>query len=85
MLRDYLPAERHGVTSHLDLPAAVNIAEILDRLGIPPAWRQLVVLNDEEIPRSAWATTRLKDGDRLAVFPPVAGGDGALARAGPTG
>lgn len=74
MLRDRLPPGSRGVTGHLPIESGATIAGILDRLGVPTDWRQLVVLNDSEIPADRWAETAVRDGDRLAVFPPIAGG-----------
>ncbi len=74
MLRDRLPPGSRGTTAYLEMPEATTVQAVLDRLDIPPEWRQLVVLNDEEVAPDQWPTSRLQDGDRLSVFPPLAGG-----------
>lgn len=74
MLRDRLPPGSRGVSGRIDLPDGATIATALDRLDIPAEYRQLVVLNDEEVAAAEWGGRTLRDGDRLAVFPPIAGG-----------
>ena len=74
ILRDFLPPGSRGVTAELSIEDQATVRAVLDRLAVPPHWRQVVVLNDQEITADQWDAVRLQEGDRLAVFPPVAGG-----------
>ena len=74
MLRSRLPPGSQGVTGALAIDDAATVESVLDALAIPAELRQVVVLNDEEVGPDRRAATLLRDGDRLSVFPPVAGG-----------
>jgi sulfur-carrier protein len=74
MLRECLPPGSRGVAGEVSIDGQATVRDVLDRLAIPPQWRQLVVLNDQELPPDRWDSVHLQEGDRLAVFPPVAGG-----------
>ncbi len=76
MLRSRLPAGSQGVTGALAIDEAATVESVLDALAVPTELRQVVVLNDQEVEPDRRAATRLRDGDRLSVFPPVAGGSG---------
>jgi len=58
---------RHART--LELPEGTTIAAVITNLGLPDQPRVVFVNN-----RHAEETAALTDGDRLAIFPPVAGG-----------
>jgi len=58
---------RHART--LDLAAGTTIAQVIASLNLPDQPR-VVFVNS----RHAEETAPLHDGDRLAIFPPVAGG-----------
>jgi molybdopterin synthase sulfur carrier subunit len=69
-LADYQPdgaGGRHART--LDLPDNATVAELVRRLELPNEPR-IVFVNGRHAPESR----ALKQGDRLAIFPPVAGG-----------
>ena len=69
-LADYQTDGKGGREArHLDLAAGTTIAAVIDDLGLPEEPRVVFVngLHAEE-------TRALCDGDRLAIFPPVAGG-----------
>ncbi|MBS3956164.1 MAG: MoaD/ThiS family protein [Clostridiales bacterium] len=52
-----------------DLPEGTTVADVIARLGLPNEPR-VVFVNS----RHADDGAALSDGDRLAIFPPVAGG-----------
>ena len=54
----------------LDLPAGTTIEDVVHILKIPVSIRLLRIVNGEHRP----ADHALKDGDDLALFPPIAGG-----------
>lgn len=53
----------------VELPEGTRIADVIENLGLPDQPR-VVFVNG----RHAEETAALADGDRLAIFPPVAGG-----------
>jgi sulfur carrier protein ThiS len=69
-LSDYQPdgaGGRHART--VELPGEATIADLVTRLGLPTEPR-IVFVNG----RHAEESQALCEGDRLAIFPPVAGG-----------
>jgi len=65
----------------LDVPAGATVADVLTRLeGRFPRIKDyrpvvLTAVNEEYVAQS----TRVEEGDEVAVFPPVSGGDGGSA------
>lgn len=58
---------RHART--FELPEATTIAQVIETLGLPDQPRVVFVGG-----RHALESAQLHDGERLAIFPPVAGG-----------
>jgi sulfur carrier protein len=56
-----------------DLSAGVTVAEVVAGLATSPTG-VAVAVNDEVVPRTAWARTRLRDDDRVEVLTAVQGG-----------
>lgn len=54
----------------LEVPDRATIDDIVRALGIPATIKLLRVVNGEH----RAANDRLRDGDELALFPPIAGG-----------
>jgi sulfur carrier protein len=52
---------------------AVTVADVVRDLGAPDSGCAVAV-NDEVVPRAAWPTTALADGDRVEVLTAVQGG-----------
>jgi molybdopterin converting factor small subunit len=74
-LRERLPdAERGRAT--LELAEGSSLLDLIESLEIPDRQAQMVLVNGEQAPRRAEARSAvpLKDGDTVAIFPPVAGG-----------
>ncbi len=69
-LRKYAPASRPGEPLSLELPAGTSLADLLARLGIPPEELKTAFVNSLRREEDYI----LRDGDRVALFPPVAGG-----------
>ena len=67
-LRKYHPLGRED--DLLDCPDGATPGQIISRLNIPDDLAKIVFVNG----RKAERTTVLKDGDRLGIFPPLAGG-----------
>ena len=74
-LTDYLPAEArtaNQVTLSLDEGACVQT--VVDQYNMPPKLVHLVLVNGVYVAPEQRATHALKEGDALAVWPPIAGG-----------
>lgn len=69
-LSQYLPKGSHGHKATMECTDGVTVGRVIDQLGIPKPHPTMVLINglpaDEDTP--------LKDGDLLALFPPLAGG-----------
>jgi sulfur-carrier protein len=69
-LSDYQPDGQGGRSPRpFDLEPGTRISEVIATLGLPDDPR-VVFINGRHAPED----TVLSDGDRLAIFPPVAGG-----------
>lgn len=69
-LRKYAPQNRLGEPLSLELPAGTTLGDLLSRLGIPSEELKTAFVNNLR-QEEAYI---LRDGDRVALFPPVAGG-----------
>jgi sulfur carrier protein ThiS len=71
----FLPeANRRNHAIELDIAEDATIDAAIAPFGMPPAQVFLVLINGIFIPPSQRATQRFRDGDVLAIWPPVAGG-----------
>ena len=52
------------------VPEGADVAGALEALGVPLEGAKIILVNG----RHAELATRLEEGDRLSVFPPVGGG-----------
>ena len=74
-LTDYLPAEaRSSNRVELELPAEASIADAIAPYGLPMKLVHLVLVNGVYVAPEERASRVLKDGDVLAIWPPIAGG-----------
>jgi molybdopterin converting factor small subunit len=69
-LAEYLPDKEKGNPNVLELTAGASIEELIALLKIPAEAPRIIFLNGVHAGREAV----LKDGDRLGMFPPLAGG-----------
>jgi sulfur carrier protein ThiS len=75
MLQDYLPAEaKNDNALVLDLEDGTTIFQVIERFGVPLKSCHLVLIDGNFVPPSERATRALKDGETLAIWPPIAGG-----------
>ncbi|MEK7819864.1 MAG: MoaD/ThiS family protein [Pseudomonadota bacterium] len=74
MLAKYLPAGAVDNQVVLDVAADATVGGVLAGFGLPPAMCHLVLVNGAFVVPSDRDAKPLKDGDTLAVWPPVAGG-----------
>lgn len=78
-LGEYLPREhdghaRAGNELPLDLPEGTTLEAVLQRFPLPRALVHLVLVNGEYILPAERAAHVLRDGDAVAIWPPIAGG-----------
>jgi sulfur-carrier protein len=69
-LAHLLPPNSCGNSCIMDFEPESTVETLLEGLGIPSDSPKIVFLNG----RHAEAGDILRDGDRIAVFPPIAGG-----------
>jgi molybdopterin synthase sulfur carrier subunit len=65
-----LPENREGNSCTTEIDEGSTVRELLDKMGLPEDLPKIVFLNGLH----AKYDDVLKPGDRLAVFPPIAGG-----------
>jgi len=74
-LTDYLPAgARASNVVQLDVPADATISQIIEPFGLPPKLVHLVLVNGVFVAPAQRLTRTLREGDTLAIWPPIAGG-----------
>jgi molybdopterin converting factor small subunit len=74
MLTEYLPANAEKNEARLELKDDTTINGTIEHLKLPQNLVHLVLLNGIYIQPEQLSETSLKDGDVLAIWPPVAGG-----------
>ncbi|MDI6749039.1 MAG: MoaD/ThiS family protein [Rhodocyclaceae bacterium] len=74
-LQDYLPAAARARNAlELELPEGTTIGQVIERFGMPQASCKLVLVDGLFVPPAERGTRTLKDGETLAIWPPIAGG-----------
>lgn len=73
-LGDHLPAEAHENAIQIEVPDDATPNQVIDRYQVPRKMAHLVLVNGIFVDPAHRDDGRLKDGDVLAVWPPVAGG-----------
>ncbi len=73
-LRDYLPEEAKSNELELVVADDTSVQGVIDLYRLPAKLVHLVLVNGYYIYPTARATTHLKEGDVLALWPPIAGG-----------
>lgn len=73
-LADYLPVGSTDNRVEVELADNTIIETALAPFSLPPKLTHLVLLNGVFIPREQRARTVIRNGDTLAVWPPIAGG-----------
>jgi len=69
-LAKYLPKNSEGKPCIMEVGEGANVRQLLEQLKVPSDVVKIIFLNGAH----AGTDATLKDGDRLGVFPPVAGG-----------
>lgn len=70
----YLPEGTVGNVIEIEIPADASPNSVIDRFRVPRELTHLVLINGIYAPRQSRDTPTLKDGDALAIWPPIAGG-----------
>jgi thiamine biosynthesis protein ThiS len=73
-LMAYLPAEAKDNAVSVKVTDGATLFDLMDRYQVPREQAHLVVCNGLFIPPSQRESHRLRDGDVVALWPPVAGG-----------
>ena len=74
-LQDYLPAEARSTNAlGLEIDETTTVAQIVERFNLPLKLVHLVLIDGTFIPPAERAGRTLRDGETLAIWPPVAGG-----------
>ena len=74
-LQDYLPAEAKKTNALvLDLDEGTTVAQVVERFALPLKLVHLVLIDGNFVPPAERSGRILKDGETLAIWPPVAGG-----------
>ncbi|HEY6897394.1 MAG TPA: MoaD/ThiS family protein [Rhodocyclaceae bacterium] len=73
-LADYLPAGSHNNQFELEVAESDSVADIIERFRLPEKLVHLVLINGNYVAATARADQRLRGGDQLAIWPPIAGG-----------
>lgn len=74
-LQDYLPAEARKTNAlTLDLDDGATVAQVVERFALPARLVHLVLIDGNFVPPAERAGRVLKEGETLAIWPPVAGG-----------
>jgi sulfur carrier protein ThiS len=75
-LRDYLPAEatHHRTRLEIDVPEGTTVQQVIDRYDMPSNLVHLVLVDGVYLDKSIRSARVLKEGEALAIWPPVAGG-----------
>jgi sulfur carrier protein ThiS len=79
MLSDHLPSEvdgarREGNAIALELPEGTTVQQVVERFNLPQKLVHLVLVDGAYVAPAARAERALKDGEALAIWPPIAGG-----------
>jgi sulfur carrier protein ThiS len=74
-LQDYLPPEGKKTNAlPLDLEEGTTVDQIVERFSLPRKLVHLVLIDGNFVPPAERAGRVLREGETLAIWPPVAGG-----------
>lgn len=79
MLADHLPQQVEGVSRQgnaivLNVPDDTTVQQLIDRFSLPAKLVHLVLVDGRYIERTERASRVLREGEALAIWPPIAGG-----------
>lgn len=73
-LGNFLPADAERNAISLELPETATIGDLLLQRHVPRETCHLILVNGHYTPPSSADQMSLKEGDIVAVWPPIAGG-----------
>lgn len=73
-LSDHLPPGATNHVAEIEVPTTATAYQVLDEFKVPRQMAHLVLLNGVYLEPAERGTLTFKEGDTLAVWPPVAGG-----------
>lgn len=74
-LQDYLPFEaRKDNALALELEAGTTVQQVIERFALPQASCKLVLIDGAYVAPAERAQRALREGETLAIWPPIAGG-----------
>ena len=73
-LADYLPQPARSNEVELEVPSGTTIDSLIAQYNLPRNLVHLVLVNGVYVQPSERSTSALKEGDVLAIWPPIAGG-----------
>lgn len=73
-LSEFLPSHAQEHAVQIEIDDGLNVFDIVDRYGIPREMIHLVLKNGVYLHQHEREDPGFKDGDVLAIWPPVAGG-----------
>lgn len=73
-LSDYLPQPSLTNSIDLEVPPETTIQGLIEQYKLPPKLCHLVLVNGFYVSPADRLSTKLKQGDVLAIWPPIAGG-----------
>ena len=77
-LRDYLPPQDRGGEMRgevaVEVPDGTSVQTVIDQFNMPRPLVHLVLVNGHYIPPAERQRHQLRQGDALAIWPPIAGG-----------
>lgn len=79
MLSDHLPQEvdgarRDGNLIVLDVPEGTTVQQMIDRFSLPARLVHLVLVDGTYVSPADRSARVLREGEALAIWPPIAGG-----------
>jgi sulfur carrier protein ThiS len=79
MLSDHLPQQldgrsREGNVLQIDVPEGTTVQALIERFNLPAALVHLVLVDGTYLPKDQRAQRVLREGEALAIWPPIAGG-----------
>ncbi len=73
-LQPYLPADARGNIAEVEVAADESPRALLERLNVPLDLAHLWLLNGQYLEPEQRGEPVMKEGDTLAIWPPVSGG-----------
>ncbi|MGB1009661.1 MAG: MoaD/ThiS family protein [Thiolinea sp.] len=73
-LRQYLPAGAQFNRCELDIAAGSTAQTVLAIVQLPTEKTFLLMVNGDMVPQADYATTSIRAGDEVVLFPPIKGG-----------